>query len=117
MRFVRALWRFLKGVKDALALIALLRFFGAIFAALSAGGRPSIPAAGGALVLDLKGSLAEQPADARPLDLVSGAGGPDINQYRLRDLIRAVNAAATDKRVKLVVLDLDGFIGGGQAAV
>lgn len=117
MRFVRALWRFLMGVKDVLALIALLLFFGAIFVGLSAGGRASIPATGGALVLDLHGSLAEQPADARPIDFVSGAGGPDINQYRLRDVVRAVDAAATDKRVKAVVLDLDGFAGGGQAAI
>ena len=117
MRFVRAMWRFLMGVKDALALIALLLFFGAIFVGLSSGGRPNIPANGGALVLDLHGSLAEQPADARPIDFVSGAGGPDINQYRLRDVIRAVDTAAADKRVKAVVLDLDGFTGGGQAAV
>ncbi|NIJ31784.1 signal peptide peptidase SppA [Sphingomonas oligoaromativorans] len=117
MRFLRALWRFLMAVKDVLALIVLLLFFGLIFVALSSGGRTAMPAGGGALVLDLHGSLAEQPADARPIDFVSGAGGPDINQYRLRDVVRAVDAAATDKRVKAVVLDLDGFMGGGQAAV
>jgi protease-4 len=117
MRFVRALWRFLIGVKDVLALIALLIFFGAIFAGLSSGGRPSIPSNGGALVLALKGTLAEQPADARPIDFVSGAGGPQIDQFRLRDVTRALQAATDDKRVKAVVLDLDGFLGGGQAAV
>jgi protease-4 len=117
MRFVRALWRFLIGVKDVLALIVLLLFFGVIFLGLSSGGRPTIPSNGGALVLALKGTLAEQPTDARPLDFVSGAGGPDISQYRLRDVTRALSTAAGDKRVKVVVLDLDGFMGGGQAAV
>ncbi len=117
MRFLRALWRFLKAVKDVLALIALLLFFGLIFAALSSGTRSTIPAGGGALVLQLKGSLSEQPADARPLDVVSNAGGPQLDQYRLRDVVRALGAAATDDRVKAVVLDLDGFTGGGQAAV
>ncbi len=117
MRFLKGLWKFLVGVKDALALIALLLFFGIIFAALSSSGKTSIPAGGGALVLDLHGSLAEQPSDAQPLDLVSGTAGPDIAQFRLRDVVRAVNAAATDPRVKTVVLDLDGFTGGGQAAI
>ena len=116
MRFVRAFWRFLVGVKDALALLLLLILFGALYVALSSGGAGAIPS-GGALVLDLNGSLSEQPADARPLDLVEGAGGPEIKQYRLRDMIRAVRTAATDNRVKAVVLDLDGFTGGGQAAI
>ena len=116
MRFLKGLWKFLVGVKDALALLALLLFFGAIFVALSSGGKTAIPSGGGALVLDLHGSIAEQPADARPLDFVSGSAGPDMDQFRLRDLIRAVNAAATDDRVKAVVLDLDSFTGGGQAA-
>jgi protease-4 len=117
MRFLKGFWKFLMGVKNVLALIALLLFFGLIFAGLSAGGRPSIPSSGAALLIDLHGSLVEQPADARPLDFVSGAGGPDIDQYRLRDVIRAIGAAGTDKRVKAVVLDLDSFAGGGQAAI
>ena len=118
MRFLRALWRFLKAVKDVLALIALLLFFGLIFAALSAGGsKSSIPAGGGALLLQLKGSLSEQPADAKPFDIVSSGGGAQAGEYRLRDVVRAVNAAATDDRVKAVVLDLDGFTGGGQVAI
>jgi protease-4 len=115
-RFLKGLWKFLVGVKDALALLVLLLFFGLIFAGL-AGGKTKIPAGGGALLLDLHGSLAEQPADVSATDLISGGGGSDIQQYRLRDVIRAVNAAAEDDRVKAVVLDLDGFTGGGQAAI
>ncbi len=115
MRFVRAFWRFLVGVKDLLALCLLVMLFGALFLALSTGG-PSI-AAGGALLLDLHGNLTEQPAEARTLDLVGAGGGSDIDQFRLRDVIRAVDAAATDDKVKAVVLDLDSFGGGGQAAI
>jgi protease-4 len=116
MRFVRAFWRFLVGVKDALALLALLLFFGLLYVGLSSGGGDKVQS-GGALLLDLNGGLAEQPAEARPLDLVAGAGGSQVKQYRLRDVVRAVRAAATDARVKAVVLDLDGFTGGGQAAI
>ena len=114
MRFVRAFWRFLVGVKDLLALLLLLLIFGGLFAAMASG--PSIPSSG-ALTMDLRGSLAEQPADARPLDVLGGAGATDRDQFRLRDVIRATIAAATDARVKVVVLDLDRFTGGGQAAI
>ena len=115
MRFVRAFWRFLVGVKDLLALCLLVMLFGLLFLGLSSGG-PSI-ASGGALVLDLHGSLTEQPAEARPLDLVGAGGGTGVDQFRLRDVIRGVETAAADTRVKAVVLDLDSFAGGGQAAI
>ena len=35
MRFVRAVWKLLVGIKDALVLILLLLFFGGLYAALS----------------------------------------------------------------------------------
>ena len=38
-------------------------------------------------------------------------------QYRLRDLVAALNSAKDDDRVKAVALDLDGFAGGGQVAM
>ena len=33
MRFVRAVWKLLVGIKDALVLIFMLMFFGALYAA------------------------------------------------------------------------------------
>jgi protease-4 len=44
-------------------------------------------------------------------------GAPSAKEYRLRDIIHSLNTAATDARVKAVVLDLDSFTGGGQAAI
>ena len=115
-RFLKGLWTFLVGVKDALALLVLLIFFGLIFAGLS-GGKAKMPSGGGALLVDLHGSLAEQPADVSATDIISGGGGSDSDQYRLRDVLRAIEDATDDDRVKAVVLDLDGFTGGGQAAI
>ena len=40
MRFVRAVWKLLVGVKDALVLLVMLLFFGLLYAGLSAGPRP-----------------------------------------------------------------------------
>lgn len=115
MRLIRGFWKLLVGIKDGLVLLAMLIFFGLLFAALSLSPSPSVPGTG-ALLIDLDGSLVEQPAEADPLSLVSGAA-PGTREYRLRDVIRGLEAAATDSRAKAVVLDLDGFAGGGQATI
>jgi protease-4 len=115
MRFVGKVWRLLVGVKDGLVLLLMLLFFGLLYAALSAS--PKVGTGDqGSLVLDLKGTIVEQPAEADPFSLLSG-GGAVTREYRLRDVIRALEEAATDDRVKAVALDLDSFLGGGQAAI
>jgi len=113
-RLVRGAWKLLVAVKDALVLIALLLFFGLLFAALSA--RPGAKAIGeGALLLDLNGSIVEQPAET---DAVAALSGQSVaKQYRLRDVLRAIDTARTDARVKVVVLDLDRFGGAYPAAL
>lgn len=114
MTLLRGAWRLLVGVKDVLVLIFLLIFFGLLYAALTT--RPNAGAVGsGALLLDLNGSIVEQPEVASPTELLSGSA--PTKQYRLRDMVRAIDRAATDDRVKAVVLDLDGFTGAGQVAL
>lgn len=115
MRFVGKVWRLLVGVKDGLVLLFMLLFFALLYAALSA--TPTVGSADqGALVLDLKGVIVEQPAEADPLALLGG-GATAIREYRLRDVVHALDTARDDARVKAVVLDLDSFLGGGQAAL
>jgi protease-4 len=111
MKFVRAIWKLLVGIKDALVLVVMLLFFGVLYAGLSA--RPA-PVKDGVLDLNLNGSVVEQPAKAGWSDI---AGGSRIDQYRLRDLVAALGKAKNDDRVKAVALDLDGFTGGGQTAI
>lgn len=111
MKFVRAIWKLLVGIKDALVLVFMLLFFGFLYAALSA--RPA-PVEDGVLTLALKGAVVEQPARLEFADL---AGGNPLREYRLRDLVAALDQARTDDRVKAVALDLDGFVGGGQTAM
>ncbi|HEY8434472.1 MAG TPA: signal peptide peptidase SppA [Sphingomicrobium sp.] len=111
MKFVRAIWRLLVGIKDALVLIFMLLFFGMIYGALSA--RPA-PVKNGVLDMQINGSVVEQPARARWSDVASG---DRLGQYRLRDLVQALDRARDDGRVKAVALDLSGFTGGGQTAI
>ena len=111
MKFVRAIWKLLVGVKDALVLLLLLLFFGMLYGALSA--RPA-PVKDGVLDLDLNGSVVEQPARAKWSDVASGGR---LGEFRLRDLVQALDKARDDSRVKAVALDLDGFTGGGDTAI
>ncbi|MEO6582316.1 MAG: signal peptide peptidase SppA [Sphingomicrobium sp.] len=111
MKFVRAIWKLLVGIKDALVLLLMLLFFGLLYAGLSA--RPD-PVTDGVLALKLEGSVVEQPAKAQLSEL---AGGSRVKQYRLRDLIAVLDESRKDDRVKAVALDLDGFLGGGQTAM
>ena len=115
MRIVRGVWRLLVGIKDALVLLAMLLFFGLLFAALSFTPNPRVPDSG-ALVVALNGSLVEQPSQVTPFAALAGQGGT-MREYRLRDVIRAIDAAAGDGSIKAVVLDLDRFAGGGQATI
>jgi protease-4 len=111
MKFARAIWKLLVGIKDALVLLFMLLFFGLLYAGLSA--RPQ-PIKDGVLALDLDGTVVEEPAK---LQLTELAGGSRLKEYRLRDLIAALDEARDDDRVKAVALDLDGFLGGGQASM
>ena len=111
MKFVGAIWKLLVGIKDALVLLLLIIFFGGLYGALSA--RPA-PVREGVLNLDLNGSLVEQPARREWADV---AGRGRIDQYRLRDLVTALDKARDDSRVKAVALDLSSFSGGGATAI
>ena len=111
MRFVKAIWKLLVGVKDALVLIFMLLFFGLLYAGLKSEPR-SIGE--GVLALRLDGALVEQAE--RPGASVL-AGGSVARETELRDLLATLDAAADDSRVKAVALDLDRFTGGGQVAL
>jgi len=112
-RIVRGVWKLLIGLKDLLVLLLLLLFFGLLYAALT--GRSTAAIGDGALLLDLDGAVVEQPAEVQALAALSGNRAP--RQFRLRDLVRAIDAARGDARVKAVVLDLDGFGGGYPASL
>ena len=114
MKLVRGAWKILVGIKDFLVLVLLLLFFTGLFAVLSH--RPNVASIhDGALVVALDGTLVEQPEQPDPWSNVGG--GRAAQQIRLRDVLRALDAARTDGRVKAVVLDMDRFLGGYPAAV
>ena len=111
MKFLRAIWKLLVGIKDALVLMLMILFFGMLYGALSA--RPA-PVKDGVLDLNLNGSVVEQPSRRQWADIT---GSSRIQEYRLRDLVAMLDKARDDDRVKAVALDLDGFAGGGDTAI
>lgn len=116
MAFVKSAWRILVAIKDGLVLLFLLLFFGLLYAALSFSPKPAAGIGNGALLLDLDGTIVEQPADVDPVAVLSG-NAPEMREYKLSDVVAALDAARTDAKVKAVVLNLDGFMGGGQVTM
>ena len=114
MKFAGKAWRLLVGIKDGLVLLFMLLFFGGLYAALSVSPYKD-SAYRGALRLNLAGNIVEQPAEQDPFSLLGG--GSLTREYRLSELLSALQAAETDDRIKAVALDLDVFTGGGQTAI
>ncbi|HEU4650989.1 MAG TPA: signal peptide peptidase SppA [Croceibacterium sp.] len=112
MSFAGKVWRLLVGIKDALALVFLLLFFTALFALLNARPSPGIVREG-ALLLDLDGTVVEEVSPIDPLNALLSSAVP-TREYAARDLVRAIDAAAKDKRIKAIALDLSTFLGGGR---
>lgn len=115
MKLVKGAWALLVGIKDALVLLAMLVFFGALYAILSSNPNPR-GGKDGALLLALDGPVVEQRETLDPRDLLFGQS-PVGKQYQLSDILQALKAAERDDDIKTVVLDLDVFSGGGQVAI
>lgn len=115
MAFMKGVWRFLVGIKDGLALLFLLVFFGLLYALLSTGPNPGA-VRDGALLIELDGFVSEQPAAIDPVAALMSQRAP-MREYRQRDISRALELAVKDDRIKAVVLDLDRFMGGGQTSL
>jgi protease-4 len=110
------MWRILVAIKDGLVLLFLLMFFGALYAALSWSPKPAQSVGSGALLLKLDGTIVEQPSEVDPMALLTGRNDR-AKEYGLADIVAALDAARDDRKVKAVVLNLDGFMGGGQVAL
>ncbi len=110
---LKAIWYGLNTLRRILHLILLIGLF-AILLAGSVGETLPVPSSA-ALVINPTGMLVEQ-LEGSPLDRALA----DLNnqappQTLLRDVTDSLDRAASDPRIKAVVLDLDGLEGGGLA--
>lgn len=113
VRFFKFVWRALDATRKVLHLILLLFLFLLIFAVVS----PKVPPIPqkAALVIAPQGVLVEQLA-GDPLErAVAELYGQERPETLLRDIVEAIEAAKTDDRIQVLVLDLSGLAGGGLA--
>ena len=111
-RFGSGVWRFLDGLRRVLHLILLVFFFGIVIAALR-GSIPTVPERA-ALVIAPEGRIVEQLSGDPLQRAIEDARGKDRTETLLWDLTDGIRAAAHDKRIAVLVLDLEHFEGAGQ---
>lgn len=111
MSFAKSVWKIFVAIKDGLVLLFLLLFFAGLYALLSFRPAPGMVREG-ALYLPLTGVVVEEASDISPTSFLSGQA--PVPEYTARDLSRAITEAATDTRIKAVVLDLEAFGGGSM---
>jgi protease-4 len=110
--FGHGVWHFLDGLRRVLHLILLLFFFAVVLVALR-GSIPTVPERA-ALVIAPEGRIVEQLSGDPLQRAIEDARGKDRTETLLWDLTDSIRAAAKDKRIPVLVLDLDHFEGAGQ---
>jgi protease-4 len=110
-RFFGLVWAILEGVRKVLHLILMLVIFGFILAALH-NSIPSVPRSA-ALVIAPEGDVVEQLAIDPLRRAVGEASGSTASETLLKDVLDAIEAAKTDPRIKLIVLDVDSMNASG----
>jgi protease IV len=111
MGFLRLVWRLLEGVRRVLHLVLLLVIFGFVLAALHTS-IPTVPRSA-ALVINPEGELVEQLSSDPVRRAFGQASGGPAPETLLRDVIDAVEAAKSDSRIKIIVLDLTNLDSSG----
>ncbi len=106
------IWRGLDGLRKVLHLILLIVIFGVIVWAVSSS-VPGVPDRA-ALVVRPEGRLVEQLSGDAVQRAIQNAQGQQHQETLLWDLVEAIRGAATDHRIRVLVLDLDRMDGAGQ---
>jgi protease-4 len=113
--FFSGLWRALDGLRKGLHLILLLVIFGVLFGVLR-GSVPLVPSKA-ALVVAPQGPLVEQLSGDPRARALDEALGNEREEALLWDLLDSIRAAASDKRIQVLVLDLDKLESATQPAL
>lgn len=110
----RFIWNAIKAF-NTLAAFLLLIIVLSLFSSMTAEEVPPLVHKESALVFAPEGELVESRRVPTLDDLMAGQGGG--KEVVLRDAVATLAHAATDDRIRLLVLDFDKFAGGGPAAL
>ena len=111
--FFSGLWRGLDGLRKVLHLIVLLAILAVVVGLLRAG-VPRIPARA-ALLIAPQGELVEQLSGDPVGRAVEQARGEGHAETLLWDLTDSIHAAASDRRIQALALDLEKFAGAPRS--
>jgi len=111
-RFFGAVGSTLAWVRNTLMNLVFLLLVIAIFAALGSSAPKPLPASF-ALRLAPTGMLVDQRSYIDPASLLLGDESLEDSETLVRDVVEAINAAASDARVKLIVIEPGNLLGGG----
>lgn len=114
LRIWRGIWRVVSFIRASLANIIFLVFLIIFISAIAGNRAKPIPAAA-PLFIAPSGPLVDQLTYAEPLGLLLGGKNARDNQTNLRELIKVIDAAATDPRITALVLQLDYLADSGSA--
>ncbi len=110
-RLFRRLWRVLDGVRKVLHLVLLFVILVFVAAGL-VHERPVVPQAA-ALVIAPRGNLVEQLSGDPVHRALERARGEQSAETLVNDLVEAIRAGTKDRRIKALVLQLDGMGSAG----
>ena len=117
-RLVIGLWDAVNFSRRLVFNLLFLFVLAIVLAAMFGGGKIAPPKDRSALVIAPQGRLVEQfSCDAISRAFSRATKGRDCQEVRLRDVLRALDAARTDKRIERVVLELDEFQPSGFASL
>lgn len=112
----RAIWRVFVFVRNSVLNLLFLFLFIGLLLGIAGSGKDKVEVKpGSALVLDLNGLLVEEKTWVDPLSQAmseaSGSGG-EAPEILVRDVVKVIEAAAKDDRIKVMVLALADLQGG-----
>ena len=105
------------GRRLLLNLLFLIIIIGVIIAISTSGSQKPVVTKSSALVLNLTGNLVIQKTWVDPAEVFIGqitGQGQEDPEILVRDIVKVIENAAEDKRIEAIVMQLDGFGGGGM---
>ena len=115
-RFIARTWGWLDSSRRFVFNLIWLLLLVAFVSALLRSGPPALEDKT-TLVLNLQGRLVEQFSGSPRDQLMDAVQGSQTEQVQLRDVQRVLKHAAKDPKISQLLLDLNGFAGGGQAGL
>lgn len=106
IKFVKSVWNWIRALQSFVGTILFIFLLGFVVLSLSSGQKITIPD-DSAIVISLEGVIREQRIyDSNPLRTVA-SGEEEQSQTILREVIKAIDLAASDERIKMLVLKAD----------